>query len=836
MPPKVAPPVRICKLVALFLLALTLLPARAVAQQSGTRQSTAKPAALAPLNPSNPSSAEISLLSEGSGNTHAGRANRSSSHAAISQTAAPRPLFLPGVTYSAGDSHTSGVAIGDVNGDGIPDVLTAGLYTVDVLLGNADDTLQPVVTYPAGYDQKYLVVTDLRGDGKLDVVAVGSNGDSPCGPIVLLGNGDGTFQPAVFYSGGQECSSVAVADVNGDGKPDIVISSWLGGNGEDGSVTVLLGNGDGTFHEPMIYDSGGGITNTVAIADVNGDGNPDLIVANPCASFFDCSGLSTIAVLLGDGTFQPAVNYGTGGHGETDSNAGAGTLAVADVNADGKLDVVVANTSTNNVAVLLGNGDGTFQAAVNYATGNPGPSGIVIADTNGDGIPDLLVSNQGGSVGILEGNGDGTFQTATAVPANGGFSDTLAASDLNGDGKLDLVVANQETGTVSVLLNDTGSAPPSTALSSSPNPSGFGQSVTLIAAVTSPLGVPTGTVNFFDGATLLGSGNLASGSAALSVSSLVAGSHSMTAAYQGSGSFYASNSALVSQTVNLATTSTVVASLADPGPLSKPISFVATVTSEYGGQATGSATFSADSEPLGTVSVYGWGELTTSFSADGAYSISATYSGDANHSGSTSPLITQYVDSLLSRTTLAASPSPSLVGQPVTLTATVKSVSKHATVPNGEVVTFYDVSGALGTGTTAGGVATFTTSSLPYGNQTVKAVYSGDAVLLSSTGTAKELVERYSTMTAVTSSLNPANYGQAVTFTATVTSAGLDIPTGKVTFKDGGVSLGTEKLSGGVATLTKNKLAVGPHSITAVYTGDGESGESTSPVLMQTVN
>jgi hypothetical protein len=185
---------------------------------------------------------------------------------------------------------------------------------------------------------------------------------------------------------------------------------------------------------------------------------------------------------------------------------------------------------------------------------------------------------------------------------------------------------------------------------------------------------------------------------------------------------------------------------------------------------------------------------------------------------------------------LAASPSPSLVGQPVTLTATVKSVSKHATVPNGEVVTFYDVSGALGTGTTAGGVATFTTSSLPYGNQTVKAVYSGDAVLLSSTGTAKELVERYSTMTAVTSSLNPANYGQAVTFTATVTSAGLDIPTGKVTFKDGGVSLGTEKLSGGVATLTKNKLAVGPHSITAVYTGDGESGESTSPVLMQTVN
>jgi hypothetical protein len=105
---------------------------------------------------------------------------------------------LPGVTYSSGDFHTSGVAIADVNGDGKPDVLTTGLYTVDVLLGNGDGTLQPAVTYPAGYWQKYLAVADLRGDGKLDVVTAGSYGDSPCGPIVLLGNGDGTFQPGLL--------------------------------------------------------------------------------------------------------------------------------------------------------------------------------------------------------------------------------------------------------------------------------------------------------------------------------------------------------------------------------------------------------------------------------------------------------------------------------------------------------------------------------------------------------------------------------------------------------------------------------------------------------------
>jgi hypothetical protein len=157
-------------------------------------------------------------------------------------------------------------------------------------------------------------------------------------------------------------------------------------------------------------------------------------------------------------------------------------------------------------------------------------------------------------------------------------------------------------------------------------------------------------------------------------------------------------------------------------------------------------------------------------------------------------------------------------------------------IPNGETVTFYDNVAELGTATTVNGIATLVTSALPYGNQLIRAFYSGDAKLLSSRGTAKEAVERYSTTTTLASSPNPSNYKVQVTFTATVVSTGPEAPMGEIEFSDNGVPMGKAALSGGVATLSTSMLKPGSHQIAAAYAGSGQCLKSTSPVLTQVVN
>jgi hypothetical protein len=168
---------------------------------------------------------------------------------------------------------------------------------------------------------------------------------------------------------------VAVGDFNGDGKPDLAVANW-----NSNSVSVLLGNGDGSFQAAQ--DFGAGISpESVAVGDFNGDGKPDLAVAN--------FGSATVSVLLGngDGSFRPAQDFVVG--------RGAYSVAVGDFNGDGKPDLAVANFWSTNVSVLLGNGDGSFQAAQNFGTGGYGsfPASVAVGDFNGDGKPDLAVAN-----------------------------------------------------------------------------------------------------------------------------------------------------------------------------------------------------------------------------------------------------------------------------------------------------------------------------------------------------------------------------------------------------------------------------------------------------------
>lgn len=185
-----------------------------------------------------------------------------------------------------------------------------------------------------------------------------------------------------------------------------------------------------------------------------------------------------------------------------------------------------------------------------------------------------------------------------------------------------------------------------------------------------------------------------------------------------------------------------------------------------------------------------------------------------------------------SKTVVTTSGSPSFVGQSVTFTATVTST--RGPIPDGELVTFYDGTTAFGSAGLTSGTAAFSTSSLSAKSHTIKATYSGDAEIVPSAGSVAQVVDQYATTTTLNSSPNPSTHGQAVTFTATVTSAG-PTPTGKVSFKDGTTGIGTVTLSGGVATLIKSNLSVGTHAITAGYPGDAASAKSTSSVLDQEV-
>jgi hypothetical protein len=400
------------------------------------------------------------------------------------------PLFLPAVTYSSGGITPVSEAVADVNHDGKLDLAIVNFCggsvgdctgsaggAIGILLGNGDGTFQPVVTYGSGgFDAWSIAVGDMNGDGKPDLIVTNVCGfDVTCQSHsatigVLLGNGDGTFQPVlVSDSGGFPGQSIAVADLNGDGKLDVVVGhcdvSGLCFTGS-GNVAVLLGNGDGSFQPAVLYNSGGQNTISAVIADVNGDSKPDIVAANCGAAnggSDSCPEVEVVAVLLGDsdGTFHTAATYSWDG-------PAVRSLAVADVSGDGKPDLLVSaeyacrDCAEGGINVMLGNGDGTFQPALIYGSGGCDANSVAVSDVNGDGKPDVLIANVAsvcgggspGAVGVLLGNGDGTFQTAVAYSAGGSGTGSVAIADLNGDGKPDVVVTNFDSNSVGVLLNN----------------------------------------------------------------------------------------------------------------------------------------------------------------------------------------------------------------------------------------------------------------------------------------------------------------------------------------------------------------------------------------------
>jgi len=350
--------------------------------------------------------------------------------------------FPVATDYSTG-TYPVAVAAGDLNGVQLSDLIVAnfGDNTVSVYLNNGNGTFSLGPTYSVGSQPLGIAVSDLNRDHKLDLVVTNS-GDNTIS--VLLGNGDGTFQPQTTYSVGAAPYGLAVSDLNGDHKPDVVVA-----NVNDSTISVLLGNGDGTFQPQTTYVTGAG-PSSVAIADLNGDGMPDLAVADSQTPIkIGESGLVSVFLNMGNGAFGNKTDYAAGYNPQS--------VVAVDLNGDGKQDLALATNldTTGFVAILIGNGDGTFQSQTTYQEGFL-VYALVAGDFNHDGHPDLAVtSSENNTMFILAGDGQGRFRTQGTYGTDyGPYS--IAAGDFHvrtmPTGP-DLVVANEYSYSLSVFLN-----------------------------------------------------------------------------------------------------------------------------------------------------------------------------------------------------------------------------------------------------------------------------------------------------------------------------------------------------------------------------------------------
>lgn len=696
--------------------------------------------------------------------------------AAYSQiTSQQAPVFLPTVVYPSGANATIFVALADVNHDGNLDAIVMdtchGGYcsgNMGVLLGNGDGTFVAAVNYatasvlPAG-----MAVADVNLDDNLDVIVVHSCAPPYCpGDLsVLLGNGDGTFRPAQTFLGTgmvQMSVQIAVEDVDRDGKPDLIVPTCTDQNCS-GGVAVLLGKGDGTFQQAVIYSSGALGARSVAVADLNKDDKPDLLLATGCQSASNCYE-GGVAVLLGngDGTFRSGAQYSSGG-GQPSS------LAVADLNGDGKLDVVAANSDNvtfhqGAVGVLLGNGDGTLQRRLVFAmAGIPDyyHTAVAIADFNGDGKPDLALA-----AGCADLNSCVSRESVVTVLPGNGDGTFQPALTFNSGGYMSAWVAVGD-------LN--GDATPDIVVA---NPCGI--SCAFFTWTPGSLGV------------LLNNSN-------------------------------PRNSTILTLTSSL-----------NPSFIGQAVTFTAKVTSSAGPLPGGeTVTFYNGSSVLATASMSGGSAVVmTSSLPTGILLIKATYPGDSNFSGSSASL-SQVVNTTAksaTSTTLASSRNPSVYGQSVTFTARV--ITSGTLPPTGTVNFKWGngyVTHNIGTVTlNASGVAILTKSNLNAAVYNLVAAYSGDVNNLNSTSPVlNQTVLQTTSAATLSASANPAAYGHAVTFTAQITSPTV-IPSGPATFTAGTVVLGTAQLVGGKATLTTSSLQPGATIVKVTYAGNSNIAKSSA--------
>ncbi|CAF3792437.1 unnamed protein product [Rotaria sp. Silwood1] len=345
--------------------------------------------------------------------------------------------------YSTGiDSYPLAVAIGDVNNDNRPDLITAnaGTNSIGILLGFDYTTFQSQKTYSSENIRRphNIITNDFNKDTYLDIVITCHLSDNIG---VLLGYSNGSFGAMMTYSigNGSRPESLAVHDFNNDGLLDIVIA-----NSGTNDIGILLGYGNESFTAMIRYSTGNNSTPmAIALTDMNNDGRTDIVVVN--------SNTDTIGILLGRGnlTFDTIITY------QIENGATPTSVAVDDFDNDGQMDIAVVNYFSDSITVFLGYENGSFRSQLTYSTGYQSmPSWITVGDFNGDNQPDLAISNYDmNNVGIFLGYRNGTFAPVTEFFTGDGSSPVcVEAGDFNNDGILDLAVANYGTSGIVVLF------------------------------------------------------------------------------------------------------------------------------------------------------------------------------------------------------------------------------------------------------------------------------------------------------------------------------------------------------------------------------------------------
>ena len=642
---------------------------------------------------------------------------------------AANAIPLPGVAR--------GIVVADFNEDGWADVAVAGSDgTVYVLMNDRRGGLLPAASYPVSGRGFELVAADVNGDGKIDLCVALTDSSRVA---VLLGKGDGTFASTADYDTTVTSPyGIAVADVNHDGKVDLVVTASAAGR-----IVVAKGNGDGTFGPPTVYAAGvsllAGASSPVevAIADVNGDGHPDIVYSNAASG--------AVGVLLNDGAGEFS------GPAEFHAAGGAVALTIADLNKDGWADVVAAGSYVGGVAVfynasgaaglpaarfstgglafghqqvgvtsarqtftLANTGGSTLNIAsigvagadgadfgehnncgvkipaggscninVNFTPSVVGPrsASVVVADDAPGSPHNVALAGTGGvAVGKVTPSSvafGGQVVNSTSSPKtvtllnSGTIAMNIASVTTTGDFAIQTNGCGSEldpgvscdvavvftptqlgalTGTLT-FVDDASNSPQtakltgtgetnttSTKLTANPNPVVVGHVLTLTVHVTPTFkGTPTGTVTFYDGASVLGTATLVSGVAQFTTSSLTAGSHTLTAVYAGDAVFQGSTSAAVTEQVNQEIATVNVGSSATPVYILQNVLFTASVSADGGIVATGTMTFQQGATSLGTVPlVNGQASVTQSFSVAGTFRVTASYSGDQNYKANSS--------------------------------------------------------------------------------------------------------------------------------------------------------------------------------------------------------
>ena len=810
--------------------------------------------------------------------------------------------FQTSRSYAAGLKPAS-IASGNLNGNKTPGLVVANYCGSDPSCGQqgniavflADDqgVYRLSSTYSVGAGPVAVALADVNGDGSIDILALNRIDKSLS---ILRGAGDGTFGPPITFPLAGAPVAVAAGDLNNDGKPDLAVLSDCGSAqcSQPGSLTILIGAGDGNFQSTVSYPVGYA-TASVAVGDINGDKNLDIVAANRCGNDASCLSPGTGTVLIGDGTgkFTPGKDLALGNS--------PSSIALGSLSGSG-MDLVVSRSTDNTLAVLKGNGDGSFQPAVPYPVGAM-PGSVVVADFNGDGHADVAVTNMNDStVSVLFGRGDGTLQAASALPVGSGPQALAAIGSTSSSGHASLATASGSmdtsaaTSSITVVAN-LGVRPMALvnpgSVTLAVTPAGgltVNQGVTLTATVSGSSGTPTGNLQFQfskDGGSTFN--NLAdcggaiglaldgTGAASCATQQIPAGAAVILQAnYLGNGFVY--NPALsnqVTRTVTAAATTVNVTADSTTPEINHPATLTAIVQPAVAPAVvpdtvtiTGTVAFLDNSLPLSGCSeqpvAFGSGGTATATCANHAlslasHSISAQFiHADSNYLDSPASSAINVTVGKETTTLTVAAPAASPVNTSVTFTATLHGTFTPV-IPTSTVAFYADGSGTAISGCNAAPisasgpnyVATCTTDSLNATAHIIVATYTGDGNFAgSSTTTSATYTPTKATPTislARTSGAASVVYGTPLTFTATVSGpSGSISPTSTVIFYNNGSPLactggGDNTLSGsnGISTATCaiSSLPGGnSQPITASYAGDTNfNASAVSAAVAQTI-